>query len=53
MGTPEGGFEALYRREYVPMFRVAHLLLDSADAAEVATHDAFAKVSTAPTVERS
>ena len=38
------GFEALYRREYQPMLRVAYLLLDSIEAAEEATHDAFAKV---------
>jgi RNA polymerase sigma-70 factor (sigma-E family) len=44
VGTQDGGFEALYRREYTPMLRLAHLLLDSADVAEEATHDAFAKV---------
>ena len=38
------GFEKLYAREYEPMLRVAFLLLDSADGAQEATHDAFAKV---------
>lgn len=37
-------FEALYRREYDSMLRVAFLLLDSVEAAQEATHDAFAKV---------
>jgi RNA polymerase sigma factor (sigma-70 family) len=37
-------FEALYRREYVPMLRVAFLLLDAQGPAEEAVHDAFAKV---------
>lgn len=40
----ETGFEALYRREYTPMMRVAYLLLDTEAAAEEAVHDAFAKV---------
>ena len=45
VGTRDDGFEALYAREYEPMVRVAHLLLDdSAEAAQEATHDAFAKV---------
>lgn len=44
MGGTDDGFEALYRREYEPMSRVAYLLLDSADAAAEATQDAFAKV---------
>jgi RNA polymerase sigma factor (sigma-70 family) len=38
------GFEALYRTEYVPMLRVAYLLLHSTELAEEAVHDAFAKV---------
>jgi RNA polymerase sigma-70 factor (sigma-E family) len=44
VGGTDIGFEALYRREYEPMLRVAYLLLDSADAAQEAVHDAFAKV---------
>ncbi len=42
--SDETSFDALYRREYEPMLRVAYLLLDSIDAAEEAVHDAFAKV---------
>jgi DNA-directed RNA polymerase specialized sigma24 family protein len=38
------GFEKLYAREYEPMLRMAFLLLDSADVAQEATHDAFARV---------
>jgi len=44
VGTRDDGFEALYTREYEAMVRVAYLLLDSGDAAQEATHDAFAKV---------
>jgi RNA polymerase sigma-70 factor (sigma-E family) len=44
VGDIDDGFERLYRREHLPMLRVAHLLLDSTDAAEEAVHDAFAKV---------
>jgi RNA polymerase sigma factor (sigma-70 family) len=40
----EAGFEALYRREYEPMVRVAFLLLDTDTVAEEAVHDAFAEV---------
>jgi len=44
VGITDDGFEGLYRREYGPMLRVAHLLLDSAEPAQEAVHDAFAKV---------
>jgi RNA polymerase sigma-70 factor (sigma-E family) len=40
----DGDFDALYRREYAPMLRLAYLLLGSNELAEEAVHDAFAKV---------
>ena len=44
MDDRDEAFEKLYVTEYEAMLRLAYLLLDSADAAEEATHDAFAKV---------
>lgn len=44
MGDRDVAFEALYRREYTAMLRVAFLLLGSTSAAEEAAQDAFAKV---------
>lgn len=40
----DAGFEELFRREYLPMLRVAYLLVGSEDAAGEAVHDAFTKV---------
>lgn len=39
-----GSFEALYRRQFEPMVRMASLMLGSRDVAVEATQDGFAKV---------
>jgi RNA polymerase sigma-70 factor (sigma-E family) len=43
-GSEPGGFDELFRREYVPMVRVAVLLLGNEAEAEEVVQDAFALV---------
>lgn len=43
-GSQGGPFEALYRSEYVPMVRMARLMVGSRAIAEEAVQDAFVKV---------
>jgi RNA polymerase sigma-70 factor (sigma-E family) len=41
---PAGGFEDLYEVQYLPMVRLAHVLVDTVEQAEEVVQDAFAAV---------
>ena len=43
MGAPDPEFEALYRREFLAVFRTVYLLAGTREVAEDATQEAFAR----------